>query len=318
MGFSWDKVKKPVLALAPMEGYTDSAFRQIVKKYAPDVICYTEFTSVKGLKYKNQQSFKKIEFSDIEKPLIVQIFGNKPEHFTEITPYLEKEGFSGIDINMGCPARKVIAAEYGSFLLRNPDLAGEIVNKVSKSTKLPVSVKMRIGFSEFDEKYFTNFCLNLETAGAKMVAIHGRTTKQGFSGKAVWDPIYKVKKVLKIPVIGNGDIDSPQSAKEKLNNLDGIMVGRATFGNPILMLEIYKKLNSGYTVKTNPPDMLKIAKEHAKLAVDLWGERRGILKMRKHLLAYLKGFPHASKFRTKIANVETLSETIQILDEINL
>lgn len=316
MKFSWNNVKKPIVALAPMEGYTDSPFRQIVKKYAPDVICYTEFTSVNALKYNNPRSFKKISFTRNERPLIIQLFGNKIEHFTEIIPHIEEMGFSGIDINMGCPAKKVIAAQYGSALIKNPQLASEIVYQVSKSTKLPISVKTRLGFSEYDENKFFNFCKNIESAGAKLITVHGRTTKQGFSGEAKWNPIYEVKKILKIPVIGNGDINSPESALKKINNLDGIMVGRATFGSPLIMYFIYRALHNKPIAKKRLPDITTIAKMHIRCAVKMWEERNGMLKMRKHLLAYLKGFPYASKYREKISQVTTKKQAFSILDEI--
>lgn len=316
MKFSWDRVKKPIVALAPMEGYTDSAFRQIVKRYVPEVVCYTEFASVNALKYKNPRSFKKISFSKVENPLIIQLFGNKPDHFIGVLPHIEKMGFSGIDINMGCPAKKVIAAEYGSALIKNPKLAYEIVDVLSKSTKLPITVKTRLGFSKYNERDFFNFCINLEKAGAKAITVHGRTTKQGFSGSADWDPVYKVKKVVKIPIIGNGDIDSAESAVERLKNLDGVMVGRATFGNPLIMHEIYKALHPGYKAKKRIPKTITVAKMHTRRAVKLYGEKNGILKMRKHLLAYLKGFHNASKYRVKMSQVETLKNALQILDEV--
>jgi len=316
MKFSWNTINKPILALAPMEGYTDSAFRQLVKKYAPKAICFSEFTSADALNYKSKTSFNKIKFSKIEQPLIVQLFGKKPENFISAIPTVEALGAAGIDINMGCPAKKVIASEHGSALIKNPELAAEIVYQVAKNTKLPVSVKTRIGFNEFDKDKFFKFCLNLEKAGAKLITIHGRTTKQGYSGKADWNPAYNIKKLLKIPVIGNGDIDSPESALEHLKNLDGIMVGRATFGNPLIIYHIYRALHPRSKIIKKTPSWFDIAKLHIKLSVETKGEKKGMIEMRKHLAAYIKGFPYAANYRSKLVLVEKEDKAIALLNEI--
>lgn len=315
--FSWDSEKKPILALAPMEGYTDSAFRQLIKKYVPGVICFTEFTSADALKYNSKVSFKKITFSKTEKPLIVQLFGKKPEHFIEAVKLVEDSGAAGIDINMGCPAKKVIGSQHGSALIKTPDLAAEIVHTVVENTKLPVSVKTRIGFNSYEEEKFQSFCLKLEAAGAKLITIHGRTTKQAYGGKADWEPIYKVKEKLKIYVIGNGDVDSPETAAEKLKNLDGVMVGRATFGNPLIMYHIYNKLHPDNKNNIRLPNWVTLAKTHIELEVECKGEERAMLEMRKHLAAYVKGFSGAANYRSKLVRVETKKEAFRLLDEIN-
>lgn len=316
MKFTWEKVKKPILALAPMEGYTDSAFRQLVKEYAPGVICFTEFTSADALKYNSKKSIGKIGFKQIERPLIVQLFGKHPDHFVEAIKYVEESGADGIDINMGCPAKNVVASQHGSALLKNPELAAEITHSVVQNTKLPVSVKMRIGFAKYDEATFIDFCLNLEKAGATNLTIHGRTTKQGYTGLADWEPIYRIKKLLKINVIGNGDITSPKLALEKLQNLDGIMVGRATFGNPLIMYEIYRALYQDSPELKVLPTWIDVATKQIRLSVEVKGEKRGMLEMRKHLASYIKGFPGASKYREKLVRVETEKEALKILDEI--
>lgn len=316
MKFSWDKIEKPVLALAPMEGYTDSAFRQLVKEYVPQVICFTEFTSADALKYNSKKSLEKIAFSNKEKPLIVQLFGKKPEHFIEAAKHVQQLGAAGIDINMGCPAKNVVASQHGSALMKNPDLAAEIVHILSKNTSLPLSVKSRIGFSSFNEADFQSFCIKLQEAGAKLLTIHGRTTKQGFSGKSDWKPLYKIKKMLNIPVIGNGDVDSAKNALSKLKNLDGIMVGRATFGNPLIMLEIYKALHPKAKLPKKQPDWFELAKKHIDLSVKTKGEKRAMFEMRKHLAMYIKGFPYAAKYRSKLVRVETEKEAFGLLDEI--
>lgn len=300
-----------------MEGYTDSAYRQLVKTYTPNVICWTEFTSADALKYKSRTSQKKIKCDKTEQPLIVQLFGKKPENFIQAIPYVENMNAAGIDINMGCPAKKVVASEHGSALIKTPELAAEIVYQVSKNTSLPVSVKTRIGFKEFDKAKFEKFCLNLEKAGAKLITVHGRTTKQGYSGKADWKPAYSLKKLLKIPIIGNGDIDSPESALSHIETLDGIMVGRATFGNPLLMYHIYKTLHPRSKKLKRLPDWFELAKKHIKLSVKTKGEKKGMLEMRKHLAAYIKGFPYAAKYRLRLVQVVSENEALALIDEIH-
>lgn len=316
MAFSWDKIKRPILALAPMEGYTDSAFRQLIKIYAPEIICFTEFTSADALKYNSKKSIGKIGFNKVEKPLIVQLFGKHPHHFIEAIKYVEKMGADGIDINMGCPAKNVINSQHGSALLKNPKLACEIVKSVSSSTKLPVSVKMRIGFKEYDEQAFMDFCLNLEKNGAKSLTVHGRTTKQGYSDTADWNPVYKVKENVGITVIGNGDITSPEIALQKLKNLDGIMVGRATFGNPLIMRKIYEVLHPKSKKLKKIPDWFEIAEKHINLSIKTKGERLAMFEMRKYLAAYIKGFPYAANYRSRLVRVETEKEALGLLKEI--
>ncbi|MBU1152110.1 tRNA dihydrouridine synthase DusB [Patescibacteria group bacterium] len=315
--FSWEKIKKPILALAPMAGYTDSAYRQVVKSLVPEVICFSELTSTNAMKHDNEKTMQMLNFEKSESPLIMQLFGNKPEFFIEAGKRLEQLGIAGIDINMGCPARKVIHSQQGSALLKDPDLAAEIVNKLSKAVKIPVSVKTRIGYNCYDEEELPKFLKSLETAGAKLITLHGRTTKQSFLGKADWEPIYKIKKILNIPLIGNGDITTAEIAVERLKNLDGIMVGRATFGNPWLMAEISAKLtkqkhNSPQSIK----DRLPIIKEHFRLSLKTKGEKYGILEMRKHLGSYIKGIEGASAIRQRIMQSEDSQEILSILEEI--
>lgn len=316
MKFSWTNIDRPIVALAPMEGYTDSAFRQLVKTYAPEVICFTEFTSADALKYNSKVSRNKITIDKLEQPVIVQLFGKHPDHFVEAAKHVEEMGAAAIDINMGCPAKKVIASEHGSALIKNPKLAIEIVHALSKSTSLDVSVKTRIGFANFDENHFYSFCENLASAGAKLITVHGRTTKQGYAGEANWEPIYELKKRLNIPVIGNGDIDCPETALKNIKNLDGIMIGRATFGNPLIMKHIYDAFYPEKADRSPPPDWFELAKQHIGLSVKTKGEKRGMLEMRKHLAMYFKGFPHAATYRSKLVRVETQDEALKLINEI--
>ncbi|EKD63097.1 MAG: dihydrouridine synthase family protein, partial [uncultured bacterium] len=202
-------------------------------------------------------------------------------------------------------------------LLTKPELAEEIARTCVESTKLPVSVKMRIGFKNYDERHFLDFIKRLEQTGIKALTIHGRTTAQGFSGQATWEPIYLAKKHLRIPVIGNGDITSAEIAKERLKDLDGIMVGRATFGNPWIMAEISSALrNKKYTPPQSLKEKIPLILEHSRLAIES-KDRRGLLEMRKHLSVYIKGFQHAGEFRSRLVQVESMKDIEKIFREID-
>jgi nifR3 family TIM-barrel protein len=323
MAFSWDQIKKPIVALAPMAGYTDSAYRQIAKNIAPEIICFSELTSIMAIQHNSAKTLKMLDFDKSEYPLIMQLFGKTPEVFVESGKRLEQLGISGIDINMGCPVRKVVRSEQGSALIKKPELAAEIVHQLTKAVKIPVSVKTRIGYSKYDEESFAKFLKELENAGAKLITVHGRTTKQAFAGQAIWEPIYLAKKILKIPVIGNGDIDSAEKAQERLKSpdgkitLDGIMIGRATFGNPWLLAESYAKLhNEKYKSPTSLKKKIPLIKKHLKLSIKIHGDHFGLLEMRKHLVSYIRGIEKASYFRQKLVQANTLEETLKLLDEI--
>lgn len=338
MSFSWKSQTHPFLCLAPMAGYTDSAFRQIVKELAPETITFSEMVSSDGLRYNSRTNKNLMNFKSVERPFIVQLFGKIPENFAIAAKMVEAIGADGIDINMGCPAHKVIKSSHGAALIKNPLLAQEIVKATAEATKLPVSVKTRLGWE--DSENLIEFCRGIEKAGAQAITIHGRTYRQAFGGTADWEPIYALKKELKIPVIGNGDIKSTEDAEAKLQNLDGIMVGRATFGNPWLMQELteyfYKNKkkqdfstpsfsaetsqDSGrndailYWIKHHKPIILK----HCKYAIEMKGARIGLTEMRKHLATYVKGLPNAGELRTKLVLVESLEEVEEILETIKL
>jgi tRNA-dihydrouridine synthase B len=317
MKFNWkdEAAKGPILALAPMAGYTDTAYRQLIKGIEPRVICFTEFTSADGIVYESKRTLSQLDFNaEEEKPLIAQIFGKQPEHFTRAAAHIETMGIDGIDINMGCPAKKVISSDHGSALLKDPCKAARIVEATVKGTSLPVSVKTRIGASKLDLKWFVQFCKDMESAGAQLISIHGRTAKQMYTGLADWDPIYEVKRHVSVPVIGNGDIKCAQDALDKIKNLDGVMVGRGTMGNPWVMREIMAAFNGEEyspptTYEEKLPDMLR----HCHLMVESKGEERGIKEMRKHFVGILKGFEGARELRSKVVTISTLKEAEHIL-----
>jgi tRNA-dihydrouridine synthase B len=320
MAFSWQAQadKGPILALAPMAGYTDTAYRQLVKGIEPRTICFTEFTSADGIVYDSQKTLNQLDFNaEEEKPLVAQIFGKKPEHFTQAAERIEAMGIDAIDINMGCPAKKVVSSDHGSALLKNPSRAAQIVEATVKGTSLPVSVKTRIGANKLDLPAFLQFCKDMENAGAQLITIHGRTAKQMYTGLADWEPMYEVKRHVSVPVIGNGDIRSAQDALDKIGNLDGVMVGRGTMANPWLMREIAAAFHGeDYTPPSSFEDRLPTVLKHCELLVASKGEKRGMKEMRKHFVGVLKGFEGARAYRMKVVKIETLEEAKQVLFEI--
>lgn len=341
MAFSWTSAERPVIALAPMAGVTDASYRQFIKRLAPECIVYTEFLSTDAIHYGAKNTMDMLAFDpEIERPFIVQVFGKDPAHFLSAARVIEQMGADGIDINMGCPAAKVVSSCHGSALIRCPDLAAELVHATKKAVSIPVSVKTRLGWDTADT--LIPFCQKLVEAGADALAIHGRRYHDKFSGAADWQPIYALKDAVPVPVIGNGDIRSAADAVEKLGNLDGVMVGRGTFGNPWIMRDIadafarYRfRSSSGVRGASDSPqrsaypigtstliptsDRLSFAEkipfilEHCALAVKLKGEQRGMREMRRHLASYVKGFDGAADLRARLVRVEKLEDVRMVL-----
>ena len=317
MPFSWDSWPRPIIALAPLAGWTDSAYRQTVKKLTDGIVCFSELTSVDALHHKSNGTYRMLDWDPSEFPLIMQLFGKDAPFFVEAGKILEDMGVAGIDINMGCPTCKITSNECGSALLRNPQLAAEIVYHLSRAVSVPVSVKTRLGYECYDEKTFLNFCTGVQDAGAKLLSLHGRTRKQAFSGVADWEPIYLAKSVLKIPIIGNGDIKTVDDVFGRLKTLDGVMIGRATLGDPWLIAEIVAAIRGETYVR--PKDIwekLPVIREHFDLAVEIMGDRHGMNEMRKHLAAYIKGFFGASDHVHRIMQARSPAEVIAIFDAI--
>jgi tRNA-dihydrouridine synthase B len=315
--FRWDTTGKPIIALAPMAGVTDASYRQLIKKIAPEVVVFTEFLSTDAICYGAQKTMDMLAFdASIERPFIVQVFGAEPDHFLKACAIIEQMGADGIDINMGCPAAKIVSSCYGSALIRRPDLAAELVAAAVKAVKIPVSVKTRLGWDTHET--LIPFCQKMVEAGASALSIHGRRYHDKFTGKANWDPIYELKKNISVPVIGNGDIASAQDAVDKIQNLDGVMVGRGTFGNPWVMREIVDALQSGKAPakrEWTPEEKLEDFRskvpfilEHCELSVRIKGEKRGVLEMRRHLSSYVKGFDGAKELRIKVLTMEKFDD----------
>ncbi|MDD3897019.1 MAG: tRNA dihydrouridine synthase DusB [Candidatus Peribacteraceae bacterium] len=318
--FLWQEAARPIVALAPMAGVTDAAFRQLVKRLAPETVVYTELLSTDAIHYGAKKTMGMLHFdAERERPFIVQVFGKKPECFLSAAKVIEQMGADGIDINMGCPAAKVVSSCHGSALIKNPELAAELVHAAKRTVSIPVSVKTRLGWDT--PETLIPFCATLVEAGADALAIHGRTYSQKFDGRADWAPIYELKKRVSVPVIGNGDVCTPQDAAQKLGNLDGVMVGRATWGNPWLMRDICDALLRGnipakLTVDSlSFPEKIPVILEHCELSVRLKGEQRGMMEMRKHLASYVRGLEGARELRAKLVRVEKLSEVRMILKD---
>lgn len=288
-----------------MDGYTDSAFRRVCKVINPKIILFTEFTSADGIHHNAKKLLEKLRFDKSEKPIIAQIFGKNIETYISAAKFCEKQGFNGIDINMGCPSKKVVKSEHGVALRKKPNLAFKIIKAVAKATSLPVSVKTRLGWDSADD--LIEFGQGIQNAGASLITIHGRTYTQGFGEKADYRPIYELKKHVKIPVIGNGDISSIKDGKTKLKNLDGFMIGRAAVGNPWVFND---KPASSFS------DKIPLIQKHAELLFKTKGAKVGQLEIRKHLVAYVKSTPNASKYRAKLVHVSTLKEIYAILNKI--
>lgn len=320
MAFSWSTIGRPVVALAPMAGVTDSAYRQFIKKLCPEAVVYTEFLSTDAISYGAKRTLNMMEFdAALERPFIVQVFGDEPDHFLKAAKVVEEMGADGIDINMGCPAAKVVSSCHGAALIKNPKLAAELVAATKAAVKIPVSVKTRLGWD--DKEKLIAFCKGLEDAGADAFAIHGRRYCDKFAGQADWDPIYELKKEVKVPVLGNGDIMTAKDALEKIGNLDGVMVGRGTFGNPWLLKDIVdafreKAAKEPTVASMSFSDKVPFILEHCDLSVRLKGEKRGMLEMRRHLCSYVKGFDGASAMRQRLMTTESLEETKKILAEV--
>lgn len=302
------------LFLAPMAGVTDQAFRITTKPFGP-ALMYTEMVSGKGLHYNNKRTGDLLEVSPLESPVAAQIFGHDPDIMAGIAGDALKNGAIMLDINMGCPAPKIVNNGDGSALMKQPHLAGEIIRAVSRAVNVPVSVKFRMGW---DDAHINavEFAKIAEANGAAAITVHGRTREAFYSGKANWDIIRQVKESVSIPVIGNGDITGGTSAKAMLETTgcDGLMIGRAAQGNPWIFREILHYLQTGELLP--PPSLderITTALSHLELLVHHKGEHRGIQEGRKHMSWYFKGVQGGAMLRDRINKVSTLAEMREVI-----
>lgn len=304
------------ILLAPMAGVTDKAFRMIVKPFGP-ALMYTEMVSGKGLFYKSKKTADLLTADESEKPVAVQIFGHDADIMAEIANSALEYGAAVIDINMGCPAPKIVNNGDGCALMKSPETAAKVISAVCRAVDVPVTVKFRAGW---DDKNINavEFAKIAEQSGASAVTVHGRTREQFYSGTADLDIIKAVKAAVKIPVIGNGDIIDGGSAAHMLEytGCDGIMVGRAAEGNPWIFKEISAYLKDGTVLP--PPDLderREVALKHLGLLVEFKGEHRGVLEGRKHMAWYFKGVSGGAVLRTALNKAQKYDEMCGLINE---
>ena len=307
------------LILAPMEDISDPPFRALCKEYGVDLM-FTEFISSEGLIRDVVKSAKKLDIFEAERPIGVQIFGHNIDSMLKAVERIERVEPDMIDINYGCPVKKVVRKGAGAGILRDLDLMQKMTEAVVKHTKLPVTVKTRLGW---DEKsiVINEVAERLQDAGIKAISIHGRTRKQMYSGKADWHKIAEVKHNprIKIPVFANGDIKTPQDAERIRDQfgLDGAMIGRAAIGNPWIFKQIKHYFATGEILEMpKVSERLSMVKKHLKLAIEWKGERLGILETRPHYSNYFKGITDFKQFRIRLVTENNLNEIYRIFDEI--
>lgn len=302
------------LILAPMAGVTDLPFRLLCKEQGVGLIC-TEMISAKAIYFKNKNTETLMEIDEGERPVSLQLFGSDADLMAEIARQIEPRNFDILDINMGCPVPKVVNNGEGSALMKNPRLVHEIVSKVSKAIEKPLTIKIRKGFTE-DCVNAVEIAKIAEDAGAAAVAVHGRTREQYYAGNADWGIIRKVKEAVSIPVIGNGDVDSPQKAEAMIRETgcDGIMIGRAVQGNPWLFSQILHYQKTGELLpKPGMEEVKEMILRHAKMQLEYKGNYTGMREMRKHVAWYTTGMPHSAAVRRMVNEVESYEQLEELV-----
>ena len=303
--------------LAPMAGVSDLPFRLLCREMGAGLVCM-EMVSAKAIYYNNKNTDSLMEIHPEEKPVSLQLFGSDPQIISEMAKRIEERPFSILDINMGCPVPKVVNNGEGSALMKNPKLVEAILSSLVKAVNKPVTVKIRKGFDETHANA-VEIAKIAESCGVAAVAVHGRTREQYYSGKADWEMIARVKEAVSIPVIGNGDVDSPRAAKALLEQTgcDGVMIGRAAQGNPWIFREVVSYLETG--VIPAPPtnaEKRELILRHAALQLQYKGEYTGVREMRKHLSWYTVGMPNSARFRQAINSMESMDELVESVETI--
>jgi len=300
-----------------MAGVSDLPFRLVCRELGAGMVCM-EMVSAKAIYYNNKNTDTLMEIHPEEGPASLQLFGSDPVIISEMAKRIEERPFAFLDINMGCPVPKVVNNGEGSALMKNPKLVEEILSSLVKALNKPVTVKIRKGFDE-ENVNAVEIAKIAEACGVAAVAVHGRTREQYYSGQADWDIIAKVKDAVKIPVIGNGDVVSPQTAEAllKQTGCDGVMIGRGAQGNPWIFREVTRYLQNGELVE--PPtnaEKKELILRHAALQLEYKGEYTGVREMRKHLAWYTVGLPHSARFRQMINTMETMEELLAGVEQI--
>jgi len=300
---------------SPLAGVSDQIFRKFVRRWSPKALLFTEMVNAKSLELGHGEE-KVNELSEESGPIGVQLFDHRPSSMIDAAIKAESSGAFLVDINMGCPVRKIAKKGGGSALLKDPELAQTIVKKVSKAISIPLTVKIRLGWCETTSDPIS-FALGLQEAGAQLITVHGRTRKQGFSGSSNWEAIAKIKKSLDIPVIANGDIKNTKDAIKclEITNADGVMIGRASMGAPWLVGQIDEEINNQKTFRTPDAKMkISLSLEHLKLLISKKGNH-GLLIARKHLNWTCRGFQGSSALRHKLVRADTPNDAIKLLEE---
>ncbi|GAB4376695.1 MAG: tRNA dihydrouridine synthase DusB [Salibacteraceae bacterium] len=307
------------LLLAPMEDVSDPPFRALCKKHGADLM-YTEFISSEGLIRDAAKSVQKLDIYEDERPIGIQIFGGEEDAMREAAAIVEQTRPNLLDINYGCPVKKVVCKDAGAGILRDIPKMVRLTKAIVDSTSLPVTVKTRLGWDE-NSKHIVEVAERLQDVGIKAISIHGRTRVQMYKGSADWTLIGEVKNNprIHIPVFGNGDVDSPEKALEMKNRfgVDGVMIGRASIGNPWIFNQIKHFMRTGSHL--DPPSLkerAEAAKEHLTRSVAWKGERLGIVEMRRHYTNYFRGIPHFKETRLKLVTTDSLAELIDTIDSI--
>ena len=305
------------LALGPMAGVTDLPFRLLCKEQGAGLLCM-EMVSAKGIMYNNKNTKFLLTIDERERPVSLQLFGSDPDIISEQAKRIEELPFDILDINMGCPVPKIVNNGDGSALMKNPLLAGEIIEKTARAIQKPVTVKIRKGFDE-EHINAVEMAHIAQESGAAAIAVHGRTREQYYSGKADWEIIRKVKEAVKIPVIGNGDVWTPQDAIDmrKQTGCDGVMIGRGAQGNPWIFKQILHYEQTGELLeKPSPQEVTEMILRHAKMQMEFKGEYIGMREIRKHATWYTAGYKNSAKLRGKINETETYEELKELLSHL--
>jgi nifR3 family TIM-barrel protein len=304
------------LILAPMAGVTDLPFRLLCKEQGAGLLCM-EMVSAKAILYRNRNTEALLSIDPRENPVSLQLFGSDPDIISEIAHQIEERPFDILDINMGCPVPKIVNNGEGSALMKNPDLAGEIIEKTAKAINKPVTVKIRKGFDD-NHINAVEMAKIAEEAGAAAVAVHGRTREQYYSGKADWDIIRRVKEAVSIPVIGNGDLLTAEDviAMQEQTGCDGFMIARGAQGNPWIFRQILHYFETGERLlKPSFEEVRQMILRHARMMLEYKGEYIGIREIRKHAAWYTAGYPNSSQLRVAINAVESYEDLQKTLTE---
>ncbi len=306
----------PPVVSAPMAGYTGDVYREILREHGCPY-CVTEMVSAKGLLLGGDNSEEILRHSEMDRPLAVQLFGYDPEDMARAAERVQDPcyGFDCIDINMGCPARKITSQGSGGALLKDLRKAGDMVRAVKSVSRMPVTAKARLGWD--DATYAEEIASTLAEAGLDMLVIHGRTVDQGYSGKADWEAIARAAKAVSIPVVGNGDVSSALGALQKIEAgvVDGVMVGRAVLGNPVFFDEVRMALAGEVAPPYTPQRKMTLAAEHFRRSVERYGPRRGLLEMRKQLSFYFRGIRGAARLRESLMGEKSPDRVLELLQE---